>query len=104
MSLLKPRKRAQIQTQLPEQTMSAQPVLEDRMLRINDVVGMVGLGRSTIYTMIRDGKFPAQRKRTARISLWLLSEVQAYIRGEYSSSPDKAAVLQLVGVCHEPTP
>ena len=97
MSLLKPRKRAQIQTQLPEQTMSAQPVLEDRMLRINDVVGMVGLGRSTIYTMIRDGKFPAQRKRTARISLWLLSEVQAFIRGEFIPPvSDKAPILKLV--------
>lgn len=87
MSLLKPRKPT-----LPpvEPTINA-PVFEDRLLRIADVCGMVGLGKSTIYTLIRDGKFPQQRKRTERASVWLLSEVQAYIKGEFT--PPQVATL-----------
>ena len=93
MSLLKPRK----QQAAAMETGEALPVVEDRMLRIAEVASMVGLGRSTIYTLIRNGKFPVQRKRTARASVWLLSEVQAYIRGEYVPPQNEPVnILKLV--------
>jgi prophage regulatory protein len=73
------------------------PAVEDRLLRLEDVAHMVSLGKSTIYTLARAGKFPKPIKRTARRSVWLLSEVQAFIRGEFIPPvSDKAPILKLV--------
>jgi predicted DNA-binding transcriptional regulator AlpA len=94
MSLLKPRKPATPAT--VQATVSA-PAFEERMLRIAETAHMVALGKSTIYTLIRAGRFPPPTKHTARASVWKLSEVQAFIRGEYAPlQPARAPVVQLV--------
>ncbi|WP_431822482.1 helix-turn-helix transcriptional regulator [Burkholderia sp. F1] len=40
---------------------------------------MVGLGKTTIYDMMKDGSFPRPR-RVRNLSLWAETEVQAWIR------------------------
>jgi prophage regulatory protein len=40
---------------------------------------ITGLGRDTLYRMIRDGKFPQQRRITERASAWREDEIRAWI-------------------------
>lgn len=97
MSLLRPRKQKAGIEPAPETARAIAPVCEDRMLRIADVCHMVGLGKSTVYTLIREKRFPPQHKHTARASVWKLSEVQAFIRGEWQpAQATTAPVLSLV--------
>jgi prophage regulatory protein len=50
-----------------------------RLLRLPSVIALTGLGRDTIYKLIRAGAFPAQRRITARASAWREDEVIAWI-------------------------
>ncbi|MBN3794584.1 AlpA family phage regulatory protein [Burkholderia sp. Ac-20392] len=51
----------------------------ERLLRLPSVIGMVGLGKTTIYDMMKEGSFPKPR-RVRNLSLWAETEVQAWIR------------------------
>ena len=95
MSLLKSR------TSKPVPAPSAPTIVvapfEDRLLRLPEVVTMVGLAKSTIYKLIAEGKFSPTIKRTMRASTWKLSDIQAYIRGDHATaSGASATILQLV--------
>ena len=50
----------------------------ERLLRLPQVLGMVGLGKTTIYAMIKEGEFPQPRK-VRKLSLWVETEVRAWI-------------------------
>ena len=82
-------------TQHHEAGMSSAPTFDERLLRISEVCHKVGLGKSTLYTMIREGRFPKPVKLTAKISTWRLSEINAYINGEFVPVP-VAPVIRLV--------
>ena len=45
-----------------------------------EVSRRVGLGRSTIYNMIRRGAFPAPAKLGTRASRWCVGEISAWMR------------------------
>ncbi|RQR94799.1 AlpA family phage regulatory protein [Burkholderia sp. Bp8977] len=49
------------------------------MLRLPTVLDMVGLGKTTVYDMMKHGAFPKPR-RVRNLSLWVESEVQDWIR------------------------
>lgn len=49
------------------------------IIRLNDVIKMTGLSRSSIYDLISKDTFPKQIKLTSRSSGWLESEVQQWI-------------------------
>lgn len=51
----------------------------ERLLRLPTVISMVGLGKTTIYDMMKEGSFPRPR-RVRNLSLWAETEVQAWIR------------------------
>ena len=51
----------------------------EALLRINDVLALVGLRRSSIYGLIRQRKFPPPTKLTATASAWRLSEVRRWL-------------------------
>ncbi|WP_269138101.1 helix-turn-helix transcriptional regulator [Burkholderia cepacia] len=51
----------------------------ERLLRLPTVLEMVGLGKTTIYDMMKAGEFPKPR-RVRNLSLWVESEVQGWIR------------------------
>ena len=51
----------------------------DSFLRIKAVVELSGLSRSTIYSFIKDGKFPAQCKIGERAVGWRASSVFEWI-------------------------
>ncbi len=51
-----------------------------RLIRRPDVTRATGLGRSTIYRLVRLGRFPAPIKVSERASAWVEHDVQAWIR------------------------
>ena len=59
--------------------------MTDRILRMPQVVEMVGLCRASIYNKMRDDAFPRQVK-LGRLSGWLESEVQGWIREQTRQS------------------
>ncbi|MGH8082927.1 MAG: helix-turn-helix transcriptional regulator [Lysobacter sp.] len=56
--------------------------MSESFMRIKQVCERAGyVGKSSLYTAIRAGKFPKPHKR-GRTSVWLASEVQAAIDAE----------------------
>ncbi|HDV8349678.1 TPA: AlpA family phage regulatory protein [Burkholderia vietnamiensis] len=61
----------------------------ERLLRLPTVLDMVGLGKTTIYDMMKEGSFPKPR-RVRNLSLWAETEVQAWIRSVTSRETSTA--------------
>ena len=57
-----------------------------RIIRIPKVLEKTGFGKSTIYQMSKDGRFPAQIKIGKRASGWLEEEVDDWIRKQVAAS------------------
>jgi prophage regulatory protein len=55
------------------------PSTSERLIRLPQVLDMVGLGKTTVYAMIKDGNFPQPRK-VRGLSVWVESEVQNWVR------------------------
>jgi len=55
---------------------TAQP---ERLLRLAEVRHRVGLGKTMIYAMIGEGRFPKPYKITAAAARWSEREVEAWI-------------------------
>jgi prophage regulatory protein len=60
-------------------------MIEDRYIRIKELATMLGIGRSTIYKLIQNDKFPKQIKLTERTSVWRLSVINEWIKDRESS-------------------
>ncbi|UZF93732.1 helix-turn-helix transcriptional regulator [Bosea sp. NBC_00550] len=59
-------------------------ILADRiceaLLRIDSVIALTGLGRSTIYRLVAEGQFPQPIKIDGVVSVaWCLTEVETWI-------------------------
>jgi prophage regulatory protein len=52
--------------------------MTERLLRLPEVMGCVGLGRSRLYALIAQGSFPRPIK-LGRSSAWIESEVNAWV-------------------------
>ena len=50
-----------------------------RLLRIDDVGDRLGLSRSHVWRMVKDGRFPKPRRLSSRAVGWLESEVSVWI-------------------------
>ena len=50
-----------------------------KLYRLADVIGIVGLSRSTIYKKIKEGSFPAPVKLGVKPSVWKSSDIEAWI-------------------------
>lgn len=53
---------------------------EDRYIRIKELATILGIGKSTIYRLVKDGKFPKQIKLTERAAVWKLSAINSWIK------------------------
>lgn len=94
MSLLPPRKR---KTAIAEQSLVS-PAFQERFIRMPELERIVGYKKSTIYELIRDGRFPDRIKLSRGASVWKLSEVNAWLNGEFTpAEPAKTTpALKLV--------
>nr|WP_047166825.1 AlpA family phage regulatory protein [Sphingomonas sp. Y57] len=52
---------------------------EDRLVRIDEVKRRVGLGKTMIYQLIQEGRFPAPYKISPAAARWSDREVTAWI-------------------------
>lgn len=50
-----------------------------RLIRKPELLGMVGLGNTSLYDLIKRGEFPAPLRLSARSVAWREDEVQAWI-------------------------
>jgi prophage regulatory protein len=60
--------------------METKPDIVDRFIRIDEVLHICGLSRSSLYASIQKGEFPSQVKLSEKASAWVLSEVMAWVR------------------------
>ena len=51
-----------------------------RFLRIPDVVKKTGLGKSTIWLWVKEGKFPKPIKLSSRVTVWEESNIEQWQR------------------------
>lgn len=51
----------------------------ERLLQLKQVCNLIGLGKSTIYQMIQNGKFPAPYKLSPGSSRWSEAEILTWI-------------------------
>jgi len=55
-------------------------VPRDRLLRLPDVVAMTGASKTTIYDLMKAGKFPSSTKITRRMAVWSEAAVLTWIQ------------------------
>lgn len=53
-------------------------LLQDRFLRLEQVIEISGLSKAMIYRLVRDGKFPVPLKPGGAASRWRESEVRTW--------------------------
>ncbi|ELQ6046423.1 MULTISPECIES: helix-turn-helix transcriptional regulator [Enterobacteriaceae] len=54
--------------------------LNNRLLRIADVINLTGLPKSTIYLKVKNNQFPSQVKIGSRAVAWVENEIQEWIK------------------------
>lgn len=69
------------------QTNDAVSLPTGRLLRLPEVIARVGLRRSAIYQRMTDGRFPRSRSLGPKCTVWIESEIDAWIRGVAESVP-----------------
>lgn len=52
----------------------------DRLLRLNDVMAICGIRKSSIYVLMQQGKFPPCINITSRLSAWPESAVYQWVQ------------------------
>lgn len=58
---------------------SATPENIDRVLRLPEVLRSLGIGRTTLYLLVRDGRFPAPLHVSTRVRGWRQSAINQYL-------------------------
>ena len=51
----------------------------DRFIRINEVMELTGLAKSTVWAWIASGRLPKGTKLSPRVTVWRESEIQGWI-------------------------
>ncbi|MNS20304.1 Prophage CP4-57 regulatory protein (AlpA) [compost metagenome] len=59
--------------------------VEIRILSMRDLTEKLGIGKSTIYNMIGDGRFPRGTRITAQKTGWLSSQVDEWICSKFAA-------------------
>jgi prophage regulatory protein len=62
---------------------------QGRIMRLKEVVRMVGLSKATVWNMDRKGKFPKHRKLGPRSTGWLDTEIHEWIHERFGNSTGK---------------
>ena len=58
----------------------------DPLLSIKDLKALLGVGESTIWQWVRDGKFPKPIKLSKTLSRWKQSKVEGWINEQSESN------------------
>lgn len=60
----------------------------DKYLREKGVLEILPFGKTTLWSMVRGGKFPQPIKLTDRVTVWSESEIQAWVKAKRDGSSD----------------
>jgi len=60
-------------------TMKEMQLPEEGFVRINQVLNVLGIAKTTLYEGIEAGIFPAPKKLTKRTSVWSVRELREFI-------------------------
>ena len=70
---------------------TAKPVVpRDRLMRLPDVEATPGCKKSTIYKLMKEGKFPPCVRVTARMAAWPESSVLAWVQARIAGAEVQA--------------
>lgn len=61
------------------------------MLRAKDAAGLLGIGVSTFWRWVREGRLPRGISLTARCTVWKLEDIEAFISSAESSASGAGA-------------
>ncbi|WP_434567655.1 AlpA family phage regulatory protein [Vibrio chagasii] len=53
---------------------------KDEWLNVREVMDLVGLGRTSIYALMEQGKFPGSIRVGAKSVVWRLSEIEFWMK------------------------
>lgn len=53
--------------------------MENKFLRLPEIMEVTGLARSTVYLWIKDGKFPQPIKLSPKLVVWKESDISDWI-------------------------
>ena len=59
---------------------------QERFLRMPDLRRKVGLSRSQLYRLISRGEFPPPKKLGSKVSVWVESEIDAWMGQQHPHS------------------
>jgi prophage regulatory protein len=65
-------------------------MIRNKVIRLAAVREVTGLGRTTLYRNVRDGKFPRPVLLGARAVGWIEADVQAWLTGRIEASTGSA--------------
>jgi prophage regulatory protein len=63
-----------------------QPVTPDRLMRLQELAATSGLSKTTIYQLMKEGKFPKSIRIHARLVGWSEKAVQKWIQERIAAS------------------
>lgn len=58
----------------------------DRLLKLSDVIAMTGIGKTMIYRLIGQGRFPEQFKPGGYASRWSELEIRSWVENQRSAA------------------
>ena len=70
--------------------MSQTPECIMRVLKIKDVLSKTGLGKTTLYALIKESQFPRPISLGLRAVGWLESEIEAWIQEKIDARDQQA--------------
>jgi len=59
--------------------------MEEKLIRLPQVMDLTGLARSTVWLWVKEGKLPKPFKLSQRVTVWKESEIMAFVMGAISS-------------------
>lgn len=64
------------------------PQSTPRMLRAPEVVAITGLGKTTLYREVKEGRFPSPVRLSRRLVAWRSEDVSTWIYSRGNSAAD----------------
>ena len=65
--------------------------MNDKLLRLTQILQLIPIGKSTLWDKVKKGKFPKQIKLGKKIAVWKESDVLAYIERHCNSESKNEA-------------
>lgn len=67
--------------------------MEDRLLKIDDCLRIIPIGKSTFWKYVAEGKLPAPAVRLGKSTMWRATDLQAFIANGTAETQTKAPAV-----------